>query len=350
MTTTHALHQLFATRGYDMPAPPINNQGEGSAPINWALVKYWGKRNPELNLPAVSSLSLAVPLFTRTSLKISREDCFILDDVEILRSRTAHKRIFAYLDFILGPGRPGLSIISYNDVETSTGLASSASGVAALVRALDSLYGWRMESKVLSILARIGSGSACRSIYPGFVIWHKGERADGMDSYASQMSETWPGLRVGLLKISSDPKPVSSTHAMIHSAKTSPLYQKWLAQNSSTMSQMKTSIEHQSMRSLTTLALENALFMHEVIRASEPLENGLELDYFLEKTWQELEKIRSLRRQGKEIGATMDAGPQIKLLFDKNDGDIIRDTFPKARILEPYFGESARVPKRLSKS
>ncbi len=83
-----------------------------------------------------------------------------------------------------------------------------------MVQALDSLFGWQLSRRELSLLARLGSGSASRSLWPGFVEWHAGERADGMDLMLSPLADSWPDLCLGLLILSEGEKSVSSREAM----------------------------------------------------------------------------------------------------------------------------------------
>jgi diphosphomevalonate decarboxylase len=337
--TQHNLHELFRREGYDLNAPPDHEIASGYAPVNWALVKYWGKRDDELNLPAVSSLSIAAPLFTQTQIECADKDQLKLDGIDYGLEHDMARRLFAFADTVLGSERPGLAVRTFNNVPTATGFASSAAGFAAFVSALNNLYGWEMDDHCLSILARIGSGSACRSLFPGFVKWHKGTREDGMDSHAEALSYGWPELRIGMLSVSEEKKPLGSTQAMKHCAATSPMYPDWLAANERAMQDIEAAVAYKDMMTFVKAAEANALLMHETIRASAPLDDGARLDYFLDETWENLHKAQNLREtHGYAIGATMDAGPQVKLLFGREDEEIVREIFPDSQILEPWFG------------
>ena len=336
---TEKLHNCFAREGYDLKRAPEFEIASGYAPVNWALAKYWGKRDVALNLPAVSSLSVAVPLFTQTQIECADADRLKIDGVARAPESDAAKRLFAFADTVLGIERPGLDVRTFNNVPEATGFASSASGFAAFVTALNNLYGWEMDMPHLSILARIGSGSACRSLYPGFVKWHKGRRSDGMDSLAEPLAYSWPELRIGMIEVTRDEKPLGSTAAMQHCAATSPKYKDWLAANDTAIAGIEEAIAKRDMMRLVTTCEANALFMHETIRASAPLDDGTQLDYFLAETWDHLAAARDLRvNQGIAIGTTMDAGPQVKLLFHERDEAIVQQAFPSADILEPWFG------------
>ncbi|XP_028931169.1 diphosphomevalonate decarboxylase [Ornithorhynchus anatinus] len=212
-----------------------------TAPVNIAVVKYWGKRDEELILPINSSLSVTLhqdQLKTTTTAAISRdfkEDRIWLNGKE---EDVGHPRLQTCLREIRRlarkrrSGRDGDSaslslsykvhIASVNNFPTAAGLASSAAGYACLVYTLARLYGVEGE---LSEVARQGSGSACRSMYGGFVEWLMGERPDGKDSIAQQLvPEThWPELRVLILVVSAEKKSVGSTAGMQTSVETSPL-------------------------------------------------------------------------------------------------------------------------------
>ena len=131
----------------------------------------------------------------------------------------------------LNPSFPALStyplrIVSTNNFPTAAGLASSAAGFAALVRAIADLYDLPDPPTVLSRIARQGSGSACRSLFGGYVAWSKGDRIDGSDSVAVQIAPAshWPGMRALILVVSAEKKGISSTSGMQATVATSSLF------------------------------------------------------------------------------------------------------------------------------
>ncbi|KAG8562554.1 hypothetical protein GDO81_015724 [Engystomops pustulosus] len=211
-----------------------------TAPVNIAVIKYWGKRNEELILPINSSLSVTLhqdQLKTTTTVAANRdfpEDRIWLNGKEdninhprlqsCLREirRLARKRRSSGDDNISKILNYKVHICSVNNFPTAAGLASSAAGYACLVYSLARLYGVEGE---LSEIARQGSGSACRSMYGGFVQWIMGEREDGKDSLAQQVEPEnhWPELRILILVASAEKKHVGSTAGMQTSVKTSPL-------------------------------------------------------------------------------------------------------------------------------
>ncbi|XP_042741845.1 diphosphomevalonate decarboxylase isoform X2 [Lagopus leucura] len=215
-----------------------------TAPVNIAVIKYWGKRDTDLILPINSSLSVTlhqdqchpIQLRTTTTAAACRdftEDRLWLNGEEV---DAGQPRLQACLREVrrLARKRRGddaaaplslsykVHVASENNFPTAAGLASSAAGYACLVSALARLYGVEGE---LSEVARRGSGSACRSMLGGFVQWHRGERLDGRDSVAQQLApEThWPELSVLVLVVSGEKKAVGSTAGMQTSVDTSPL-------------------------------------------------------------------------------------------------------------------------------
>ncbi|XP_054696995.1 diphosphomevalonate decarboxylase [Grus americana] len=212
-----------------------------TAPVNIAVIKYWGKRDNDLILPINSSLSVTLhqdQLKTTTTAAASRdftEDRLWLNGEE---ADVGHPRLQACLREVrrLARKRRGgsaedtaplslsykIHVATENNFPTAAGLASSAAGYACLVSALARLYGVEGE---LSEVARRGSGSACRSMWGGFVQWQRGERPDGRDSLAHQVAPEmhWPELRVLVLVVSGEKKQVGSTAGMQTSVDTSPL-------------------------------------------------------------------------------------------------------------------------------
>lgn len=121
-----------------------------------------------------------------------------------------------------------LRIVSENNFPTAAGLASSAAGFAAFVRAIANLYELPDSPAQLSLIARQGSGSACRSLFGGYVAWRMGSAADGSDSLADQVAEAshWPDMRALILVVSAAKKGVASTSGMQRTVASSGLFQR----------------------------------------------------------------------------------------------------------------------------
>ncbi|XP_064611189.1 diphosphomevalonate decarboxylase-like [Liolophura sinensis] len=212
-----------------------------TAPVNIAVIKYWGKRDEKLILPVNSSLSVTLgqdELRAKTTVATSKE--FTKDRIwlngkeetvaterlqnifrEIKRRARRRKADSKAEDAVVSWK---VHICSENNFPTAAGLASSAAGYACLVYSLAKLFGVEGE---ISDIARQGSGSACRSVYGGFVEWEKGVKEDGTDSLAKQVApEThWPEMKVLILVVSDHKKHTSSTAGMQTTVKTSQLLQ-----------------------------------------------------------------------------------------------------------------------------
>jgi diphosphomevalonate decarboxylase len=208
----------------------LRHEGEAIAPSNIAIVKYWGKRNEELNLPLNSSLSVTLQgLEVRT--KVIFDEKFDKDEVIINGEKASPEEVEEYSGRVLKIFRKiygkdiYAKVISQSNFPKAAGLASSAAGIAALVYAANSALGLGLDQKELSKIARIGSGSACRSTVGGFVLWTKGERDDGEDSYCYQIFPEyhWKELVDVIPIVSSSKKKVSSRKGMIRTSETSAL-------------------------------------------------------------------------------------------------------------------------------
>ena len=171
-----------------MTAPPTRTATYEAAP-NIALVKYWGVRDERLALPYNSSISVTLDrLRTRTTVSFDRS---LEADTFRLNGRPAPPKALASVSELLDRVREAArapdraAVDSTNNFPTASGLASSASGFAALAGAATAAAGLAWTPRRVSQLARFGSGSACRSVFGGFVEWRAGVRPDGRDCYAT---------------------------------------------------------------------------------------------------------------------------------------------------------------------
>ncbi len=305
-------------------------RGEAFAPANIALCKYWGKRDAELNLPVNSSLSISLgKLGTRTVVKFAKSaDRIFLNGKHAPKAFAA--RLSAYLDLFRADGQ-FFEVRTKNNIPTAAGLASSASGFAALIKALDQLMGWGFNPRELSMLARLGSGSATRSLYDGFAIWNAGQRADGMDSYAEPLDAPWDSLRVGILEVSKARKKTGSTEGMNRTRETSELYEAWPAQADCDYDELRTAIVAQDFPMLGKTAENNALAMHATMMAAWP-----PLCYWKPQSVSLMHKVWAAREEGLELYFTMDAGPNLKLLFLQENQAAVKKLFPKVQVVIPF--------------
>ena len=164
---------------------------------------------------------------TTLSLHNAAEDLIIFNEKELQNDSAFATRLVHYLDLYRLKNQWALKIEIKMNIPVAAGLASSACGFASLVSAMNDLFQWKLNQRELSILARLGSGSASRSLWTGFVEWHAGVEADGMDSYAQPLMHEWPDLHVGIVSITHAEKPLSSRAAMQRTVENSTLYDSW---------------------------------------------------------------------------------------------------------------------------
>lgn len=312
------------------PAKPV---GHGLAPVNIALSKYWGKRDVTLNLPMNGSVSISLPgLGTETTLKLAeqKQDRIQLNGDLLAKDNQFAVRLSAFLNYFRDEDT-FFDIDTINTVPTAAGLASSASGYAALVLALDDFFGWQLSPEKLSLLARLGSGSASRSLYPGFAIWHKGQQEDGMDSFAEAIDIQWPEFSVGLVKVNIGQKSMSSTTGMQNTVETCDLYKAWPEQAGKDMQQVLNAIQAKDFELLGKTAEHNALSMHATMMATWP-----PIVYWQPESLAAMQTVWKLRSEGVQVYFTMDAGPNLKLLFPETEKPAIEQAFPDISIIKPF--------------
>lgn len=283
---------------------------------NIALVKYWGKRDSMFNLPAAGSLSLTLAaLVTETTVEWG---AFERD--ELVLNGTAAPADSEFLDLVrtLAGFDKRARLVSENRFPTASGLASSASGFAALALAASRAAGLDLAPRDLSILARRGSGSAARSIYGGFVRMHAGTQLDGTDAYATPIETTFTDdVRMVIAIVGGGvPKTHGSRDAMEHCAATSPLYRAWVDSVPRDLETAEAAIAKRDIQALGELAEANALAMHASAIAARPA-----IIYWQPATLAALARVRELRARGIAAWATMDAGPHVKVLTTPGDAD-----------------------------
>ncbi len=292
---------------------------------NIALVKYWGKRDAALNLPAAGSLSLTLDAL-RTVTSVRFDEALERDTMSLggePAPKGAMERTSEFLDLVraLAGIRLRAAVATVNHFPTASGLASSASGFAALALAATRAAGLRLDGDGLSRLARQGSGSAARSIFGGFVRMFAGERADGIDAVARPIEAPAMAARVRMVVAEvggGAPKTHGSRDAMEHCAETSPLYAAWLATVPPDLVTAEHAIASGDLEALGTVAEANALAMHASAIAARPA-----IIYWQPATLAALAEVRALRSRGLAAWATMDAGPHVKVLTSVEDADAV---------------------------
>ena len=323
------VQRILAGRGFQE-----NGSAAVYAPANIALVKYWGKRDEALNLPVTGSLSISLgPMGSHVELArgTGAGDGVWLNGKPLPADSSFARRASAFLDLFRPAPDFVFDLKARNTVPTAAGFASSASGFAALAKAVDGLFGWGLATRELSILARLGSGSAARSLENGFVEWHAGTAVDGMDSFAERIDAAWPELRVGALVLCAGEKPVGSREGMKRSVETCEFYREWPGRVAKDLAALKAAIAAKDFAALGAVAEANALAMHALMAATRP-----PIVYALPETVAAMRAIWAARAAGLALWFTMDAGPNVKLLFEARDEARVRDVFPAVEVVAPF--------------
>ena len=295
------------------------------ARANIALVKYWGKADGgPLNIPAVGSISITLDaLWSDTEVRF--ESSLAADELTLDGQHRVEQldRVRHCLDLLRA--RAGVDraacVTSRNNFPTGAGLASSASGYAALAAAAARALNLNLTPRELSIVARQGSGSAARSIFGGFVEMRAGTRPDGADSYAEPLMAAgeWP-LELVVAVTAREEKQVSSRAGMTRSAATSPYFPAWVAGSPPDLRQAREAISNKDFESLTDVAERNCLRMHGAAMAARP-----PLLYWNAATIACLETVRNLRRSAVPVFFTIDAGPQLKAVCAPGSSATVRE-------------------------
>lgn len=279
------------------------------AHANIALIKYWGKASAALNIPEAGSLSLTLEaLSTRTTASPidGLSDRLTLDGQAV--SGRPLSRVSAFLDLIRAEvgSKQALHIQSDNHFPTAAGLASSASGFAALALAGTEALGLRLSPQALSALARRGSGSAARSIFGGFVRMHAGPVDAEAESYAEPIEDAKIPLHAVIAVAKSGPKTIGSTDGMEATRLTSPYHGAWISQVGRDLTAAEAALRGGDFEALAELAEGSCLAMHANAMAARP-----GIVYFQGVTLWAIETVRALRAAGTPVFFTVDAGPHV---------------------------------------
>lgn len=306
-------------------------QATAKAHTNIALIKYWGKRNESLILPTNNSLSLTLDgFYTTTTVTFSdglQSDEFYLNDERI--TGIPYARVTKFLDLIRNYAGQQLyaNVRSINEVPTAAGFASSASGFAALAAAATRALQLDVSEQELSRLTRQGSGSACRSIYGGFVEWEQGSKDDGSDSYAVQIvpEDHWD-VRVAAVVLTATEKDVSSREGMKRTVDTSVFYDGWVNSIPHDLEQMKQGIMAKDFEKVGNIAEANCLKMHATTLGAKP-----PFTYWHDSTMAVMQTVQDMRAKGIPVFFTIDAGPNVKVLYLPQHEDIVKKTLRENR-------------------
>lgn len=313
-----------------------------TAPVNIATLKYWGKRDVKLNLPTNSSLSVTLSqadmCATTTSTcsdEFDRDELILNDQPEEIGGRTAQvlaglraerARLEASNASLPKISDLKLHISSFNNFPTAAGLASSAAGFAALVKSVSLLYELPLDASDLSVYARQGSGSACRSLFGGYVAWEMGEKEDGSDSRAIQIADEnhWH-MKAAILVVCADKKDVPSTQGMQRTVKTSALFKERVESVvPARYKEFVNAIKSKDFPSFARLTMQDSNQFHAVCLDSYP-----PIFYLNDVSKAAIKAVEAINEKaGKEIAAyTFDAGPNCVVYYQPESEKSVLEGF-----------------------
>ncbi len=256
-------------------------------------------------------------LTTTTTVREASEDCVSLNGKIVVDSKIA-----GWLDQARRKYRiPRISITSENNFPTSSGLASSASGFAALVVAANEAFGLELDFVALSELARMGSISAARSMLGGFV---KLDPSSNECAVAQLHSANYWKLRVVVAVVDPRQKRVSSTSGMERSASTSSYYNAWRSDSTSDYGECIAALADRDFARLRAVAESSCCKMHALMLSSKP-----PLLYWKPGTMAAIETVGNLQEAGMDVFFTIDAGPQVKAFCIAEVADVVQERLQK---------------------
>lgn len=317
----------------------FNNQiklkSSAIAHSNIAFIKYWGRspdHNSRLNIPTNDSISMTklgltenTRLQTHTTIEFSKayEKDIAMVGEEILIGR-GMERVLAVVNPLreLAEVDYKFKMMSKNDFPTQAGLASSASAFAALAIATADALGLDLSKEEISTYARLGSGSAARSIYGGFVWWHKGNSHE--TSYAEQICGPNDFDMAAVIAIIHQGKKDVTSDAGHESARTSPFNEVRVKTSQEQADEIRKAILDDDFTKVGQIAEENCMNMHLVMITSRPA-----LVYWHPDTLRVIESVRRMRREGLECYFTIDAGPNVHCLCRPEDMDELQKLLEK---------------------
>ena len=294
-------------------------------PSNIAFIKYWGKKDEVLRLPENGSLSMNLSnLFTTTTVEFSKSYTEDYIEINSISESNEGSRAVKHLDRIrsLAKITEKAKVITNNNFPTGTGLSSSASGFAALTVAAAKAAGLELSEKELSILARQGSGSACRSIPDGFVEWLDGNTSD--TSFALSIFPPDYFEIVDVVTVVSTDKKFLATSEGQQSARTSPFFEKRLDLIKNKIDRVKKAIEDKNFSEFGELIETEALEFHSILFTSNP-----PLFYLTPETVRLMKFVQKIRSEGLECYFTINTGQDIHLIVQEKDLNALKDRLKK---------------------
>ena len=307
---------------------------------NIAIVKYWGKKDAKKMIPATSSISLTLnDMFTETEMEfISDEDIKISVEKEMkngdykdkfsnmtdlfylngkLQDSVHTEKISKVVDLFRENRSQKVKISTTNNMPTAAGLSSSSSGLSAVIKACNKLFGKNYTQSELAQISKFGSGSSSRSFFGPIAAW---------DKDTGEIYEVRTDLKLAMivLVLNENKKEISSRNGMELCAKTSTYFDEWVKQSEIDFVNMKKYLAENNFEKVGILTEENALRMHKTTETANP-----PFTYFNEKTYEAMDFVKNLRNNGEKCYFTMDAGPNVKVLCLEEDLEKLVGIFGK---------------------
>ncbi len=314
------------------------------APSNIAFIKYWGKKDEVLRLPENGSISMNLSnLLTTTTVEFSKDfkqDTLIYNGVS---EEIKGNRAVAHIDRIrkLANIETPVKVITINNFPSGTGLSSSASGFAALTLAGVAAADLKLSEKELSILARQGSGSACRSIPDGFVEWKDGNTSETSYSYSLYPKDYWDIVDVVAI-VSTKVKEVSTSVGQ-QGAQKSQFFSVRKANMPQKIKECKEFIKKKDFEKFGDLLESEALELHSIMLTSHP-----SLIYLLPETLNIMRLVKQWRNDGLQVYFTLNTGQNIHLIVQKKDAGLLTAKLKKLPIVIKIIPNNPSSGARIS--
>ncbi len=277
---------------------------------NIAIIKYWGKKAEKEMVPATSSISLTLEnMYTETTLSPlpvdATADSFYINGK--LQNEAEHVKMRKIIDRYRPEGAGFVRIDTKNNMPTAAGLSSSSSGLSALVKACNAYFQLGLDRKELALEAKFASGSSSRSFYGPLAAWDK-------DSGEIYPVETDLKLAMIMLVLEDQKKPISSRDGMKLCVETSTTFDEWIRQSEQDYKDMLVYLKENDFKKVGELTEKNALAMHATTKTATP-----PFSYLIDASYEAMDFVRQLRKQGENCYFTMDAGPNVKVLCLEKD-------------------------------
>ncbi len=312
------------------------------APSNIAFTKYWGKKDEVLRLPENGSISMCLShLLTTTTVEFSPN--YAKDEITINgEGESKAERIIKHLDQVrkLANIEQKAKVVSNNNFPSGTGLSSSASGFAALTLAATKAAGLDLSEKDLSVLARQGSGSACRSIPSGFVEWLDGDTSD--TSYATQLFPPDYWAIADVVAVVNEGKKEVPTSKGMQSTHSSPFLEVRLGRMKEKNAKVKKLIAEKNFKELGELVEQEALELHTIMLTQTP-----PLIYWTPGTLRIMKLTSHWRNEGIPVYFTINTGQDIHLICEAENVEKVRAKLKELEEVKDIIvntpGEGARL-------